>query len=181
MRINKTRLKSALRINNIGWQFLLILLLTTGLCNQSYAADKVILQLPWHHQFQFAGYYAAISQDYYKKAGLDVTLKAGSPGVVPTDEVAEGRADYGVARSELLLHRLHGDPLVALATIFQHSAIIFLARRDSGINNLHDMIGRSVMMLEGDDAAEYIAAFRNEGIALEKVNIISSSYDITGQ
>jgi len=38
-----------------------------------YAKDKkVILQLKWKHQFQFAGYYAALHKGYYKEEGLDV-------------------------------------------------------------------------------------------------------------
>ena len=43
--------------------------------------EKIILQLKWLHQFQFAGYYAAIEKKYYKDAGLDVILKEGRPGV----------------------------------------------------------------------------------------------------
>lgn len=97
------------------------------------ASDKIVLQLPWHHQFQFAGYYAAIEQGYYRAAGLDVTVVSGTPQRLPVTEVLAGRAQYGVARAELLLHRLKGQPVVALAAIFQHSAIAMLARRDSGI------------------------------------------------
>jgi len=41
-------------------------------------ADQVIdLQLRWHHQFQFAGYYAAVEKGFYKQEGLDVRLHAG--------------------------------------------------------------------------------------------------------
>ena len=36
--------------------------------------EKVRLQLKWFHQFQFAGYYAAIEQGYYAEEGLDVEL-----------------------------------------------------------------------------------------------------------
>lgn len=43
--------------------------LTPGL---SAAGDPVSLQLKWHHQFQFAGYYAAQAQDYYGAEGLEV-------------------------------------------------------------------------------------------------------------
>ena len=81
---------------------------------------QITLQLPWFHQFQFAGYYAAIEQNYYKGAGFKVTVISGSPTRRPVSEVLTGRADYGVASSELLLHRLHDMPLVALAAVFQH-------------------------------------------------------------
>ena len=38
------------------------------------AMDKVRLQLKWQPQFQFAGYYAAEAQGYYKEAGIEFTL-----------------------------------------------------------------------------------------------------------
>ena len=139
---------------------------------------ETTLQLPWYHQFQFAGYYAAIEQNYYKAAGFKVTVKNGTPTQRPVDEVLAGRADYGVACSELLLHRLHGKPLVALAAVFQHSAIVFLAKKDSEINTPQDMIGRRVMLLPGNGAAEYLAVFRNEGIVPDQIDIIPSSFEI---
>ena len=138
----------------------------------------VTLQLPWHHQFQFAGYYAAKQQGYYHQAGFDVTIRAGEPGLWPLEEVVDGRAQYGVARSAVLLHYLKGEPVVALAAIFQHSAHIFLARKDSGIATPQDLVGRRVMLLPGDDAAEHLATLKSEGVDPEQLNIISSSFDI---
>lgn len=151
---------------------------------QAAAAQKedtlqsVALQLPWFHQFQFAGYYAAVEKGYYKDAGLDVSIKEGHPGLWPVDEVVGGRIQYGVARSEVLLHYLKGEPVVALAAVFQHSAIIFLARKDSGIASPQDMIGRRLMLLPGNDAAEHKATLFNEGVALEQLEVIPSSFDI---
>ncbi len=60
-----------------------IILLRTILCvgvvlyvfctlSSASAMEKVTLQLKWVHQFQFAGYYAALQQGYYRDAGLDV-------------------------------------------------------------------------------------------------------------
>ena len=40
-----------------------------------HALDHVVLQLKWRHQFQFAGYYAAVTQGYYRDAGFDVELR----------------------------------------------------------------------------------------------------------
>ena len=82
----------------------LSLLCALLLCLSRFAdAEPIHLQLRWHHQFQFAGYYAAIEQGYYREAGLDVVIHPGSPGVTPVAEVLTGRAHYGVANSELLL------------------------------------------------------------------------------
>ena len=156
--------------------FVIISFPHTGKAEKVVNADKlhhVVLQLPWHHQFQFAGYYAAAEKGYYKDAGLNVTIKSGQPGLRPVPEVLDGHADYGVAPSEILLHRLNGKPIVALAAIFQHSAIVFLTKQDSGISTPQDMVGRTVMLLPGDDAAEYKAVFHSEGISQEQINIIN--------
>jgi len=142
------------------------------------ALEPVVLQLCWRHQFQFAGYYAAVEQGYYREAGLDVTIKSIRPSVDAVEEVAAGRAQYGVARGELLLHRLRGKPVVALATIFQHSAIIMLARRDSGISSPKDMTGRRVMLLMNDSDAEYIATFKSAGVSLDQLQVLPTSYDV---
>ncbi len=42
--------------------------------------QKVSLQLKWRHQFQFAGYYAAIARGYYRDVGLDVSLREADNG-----------------------------------------------------------------------------------------------------
>lgn len=40
----------------------------------AFAADMITLQLKWFHQFQFAGYYAAIEKGFYSEEGLGVEL-----------------------------------------------------------------------------------------------------------
>ena len=66
------------------------------------ALDQVSLQLKWKHQFQFAGYYAAVEQGYYRNAGLDVSVREGGPDIDVTEAVASGQADFGVCSSSVL-------------------------------------------------------------------------------
>ena len=37
--------------------------------------DKVVLQLTWHHEFQFAGSYTAQQKGFYAKEGLEGEIK----------------------------------------------------------------------------------------------------------
>ncbi len=157
----------------------LSLLCALLLCLSRFAgAEPIHLQLRWHHQFQFAGYYAAIEQGYYREAGLDVVIHPGSPGVTPVAEVLTGRAHYGVANSELLLQRLRGQPLVALASIFQHSSSILLSRKERCATTPHDLIGRKVMLMDRQVDADFLAMFKNEGIADSAIELLPSSYQI---
>ncbi|OTE96093.1 hypothetical protein BCS42_15990 [Crenothrix sp. D3] len=141
-------------------------------------AETIDLQLRWHHQFQFAGYYAAVQQGYYKDAGLDVVIHEGAPDKIAINEVLKGHAQYGVANSELILNRLKGDPLVLLAAIFQHSPSVLLARKDAGIFSPSDLIGKKIMMLATDVDADFVAMFSNEHLDIKKMNVVSSSLDI---
>jgi NitT/TauT family transport system substrate-binding protein len=59
----------------------------------AHSADKVTLQLKWVTQAQFAGYFAAVDQGYFKAAGLDVQIIPGGPDINPMQVVAQGGAE----------------------------------------------------------------------------------------
>ncbi len=142
------------------------------------ASERVVLQLAWKHQFQFAGYYAALYKGFYLEQGLDVVVVEGGKGKFAREEVSGRRAQYGVAGTELILHRAEGDPFVVLAPIFQHSPSILLARGDRGILNLQDLIGKRVMLLPGKKDADILAAFLNEGVGLDAIRRLDQTYDL---
>ncbi len=142
------------------------------------ALTAVTLQLRWHHQFQFAGYYAAKQQGFYREAGFDVTILNGRPGREPVSEVLAGRAQFGVANGELLHQRLKGQPLVALAAIFQHSASVLVSKQSAGIRTPHDLIGRKVMLISQGADVGLVAMLENEGVDISRIDVIKSSYDI---
>lgn len=134
-------------------------------------------QLRWHHQFQFAGYYAAVEKGYYREEGFDVRLHEAAPGRTPVEEVLAGRAQYAESNSEILYARLQGKPLVALAAIFQHSPSVLLSLRDAGIYSAHDLIGKKVMLLNARTDADFHAMLLREGIKHDAIDIIPSSLD----
>ncbi len=148
-------------------------------------ADSIDLQLRWLPQFQFAGYYAAVEKVYYKEEGLEVRLHPGAPDRQPIVEVLTGRAQYAEGNSEVLLARLRGSPLVALAVIFQHSPSVLLALRKSGINSARDLVGKKVMFMDGKNDPDFMTMLQNEGIALKQLSILPSSFNfddlITGK
>src|SRR5260370_16818357 len=79
------------------------------------ALDAVSMQLKWKHQFQFAGYYQALEQGFYRDAGLDVTIREGGPDIDVSEAVARGRANFGVSRAHLLPAWTTHPPLVVLS------------------------------------------------------------------
>ena len=152
-----------------------MLWLLLGFGQVVWAQTSVTVQLRWHHAFQFAGYYAAIEKGYYKEAGLAVQLRDARPGLDVVDEVVSGRADFGVGNSGLLIDRLAGKPVVVLATIFQHSPMVLLARREQGVPSVHDLIGRRVMLEPGAD--ELLAYLRKERIPVERLKFVEHTFN----
>ncbi len=159
--------------------FKIVLMILTGLFSfNTFALETVTMQLRWTHQFQFAGYYAAIEKGFYEEAGLTVLLQEGSPDKMPVNEVLQGRAEYGEANSELLWMRLRGEPLIALAAIFQHSPSVLLLRKEVGAPIPTNLIGKRVMMMNKTFDTDFFAMFNQEGIDENRLTIVPSSFDV---
>ncbi len=141
----------------------------------AWALQPVTLQLKWTHAFQFAGYYAAQEKGYYRDAGLDVRIEEALPGTDPVAAVLAGRADFGVGTSALLLQRHAGKPVVVLAVIFQHSPYALIARQERADQDLHDLLGKRVML--EPQADELVAMLRREAIPPDRMQIVEHSYD----
>ncbi len=138
--------------------------------------DKVQLQLKWKHQFQFAGYYAALEKGYYKDVGLDVKIVEIKEGEEAIDLVVEGQADFGVAMSDLVVKRAHGVPVVALAAIYQHSPLILLSPYYSRIEHVHDLLGKRIAL--ENHSEELLAYFNSEHVSIHKMILHPHDFSI---
>ncbi len=157
---------------------ILLTRMPTVTATQASQQEVVSIQLRWHHQFQFAGYYAAIEKGFYQEEGLEVRLRSGDPEHQPVAELLSGEVQYAEGNSEVLYQRLQGKPLVALASIFQHSPSVLLTLESSGIRSVHDLVGKKVMLADNNQDADFLTMLLNEGISPAQVNIIPSSYQL---
>ncbi len=127
--------------------FLLILFIITSLMAEKSAekvsVQKVSVQLDWKYQFEFAGIIAAKEKGFYRDAGLDVSLREYHDGIDIGADVLAGRSTYGVYNSSIMVENGRVKPIVLMGTYFQHSPLVFVARK--GIKNPSDMIGKTIM------------------------------------
>jgi len=141
-----------------------------GLPRPGGAAEAVVLQLSGPAQFEFAGYYAALWQGYYRDAGLDVTIRPGSlksqAPVDPVREVAEGRAQFGTGTMQLVIRRAQGLPLLIVAPIFQQSGAAVYYRADSDFSSPAALVNARLGRLAASDILdiELATTLRAEGI-----------------
>ena len=165
-----------LSINRITFRHC-ILLSGLFLTNPVTANEKVVLQLKWLHQFQFAGYYAAKEKGFYAEAGFDVTIKQRNSLVTPVEAVLDKKADYGIIGSSIILDRMKGLPVVALGAVFQHSPLVLITRADSKLLGPYELKDKRVMYSKGIDDATFFAMFHQLGIDESDFVHVAHSFD----
>jgi NitT/TauT family transport system substrate-binding protein len=112
---------------------------------QAIAADKVVLQLKWVTQAQFAGYYVAKDKGFYEEEGLDVEIKPGGPDIAPPQVIAGGGADVVVDwMPSALATREKGVPLVNIAQPFKSSGMMLTCLKESGVATPADFKGKTL-------------------------------------
>ncbi|MGZ8158623.1 MAG: EAL domain-containing protein [Methylobacter sp.] len=139
-------------------------------------AEKVSLQLKWLHSFQFAGYYAAKEKGYYAEENLDVTIRERIPGINNIEQVLTDESQYGVADTGLLEQRLVGKSVVVLASIFQHSPLVYLTLKNSGIVSPYELKGKRVME-DSYDNAPLLAMLYEAGISTHDFTHLDNSFN----
>ena len=142
--------------------------------------DKVSVQLKWVHQAQSAGFYLAQERGYYANENIKVALIEGGPGIDNIEKVVTGQADFGVdAPMGILLHRSQGKPVVAIATIYRRSPVVFLSLSDSGIERPTDFLGRTVAIEGVEGKLQFKAMMKRLGLDIGQVTMAPFQYDFS--
>ena len=173
------------RTNGTTWLALTLLtLVTLGalLWAGSVAAQatKARLQLKWVTQAQFAGYYAAKQQGFYRAENLDVTIIPGGPDIVPEQVVAGGGAEFGIDwLPSLLSAREQGVPLVNIGQVFAYSGMRELAFKTSGIKTPADLKGRKVAVWFGGNEFALLATLAKYKLDPQKdLTLVQQPFDM---
>ena len=149
----------------------LILILFSTFLN---ANEKIVLQLKWFHQFQFAGYYAAKEKGFYDEVGLNVEIRQRDLKYNNIDEVINGNAQYGVADSILILYRLKQQPVVIVSPIFQHSPSVFISLKKSNISSVYELNNKDILFYPNDtDGFSLLAMIKKFDL---DVNLVRERY-----
>lgn len=164
--------------------FLIVATLLTACQSQEVEkpVKEVTVQLKWVHQAQFAGFYAADKKGFYAEENLDVTFRAGGPDLPPDTIIANlvgGQADFTIVSGDQLLgFRSQGEPVVAIAAIFQNNPNVYVSLRSSGIERPQDLEGKKVMVPR-EAEIQHQALLRKLAIATDAIEQIPYERDVT--
>jgi NitT/TauT family transport system substrate-binding protein len=140
-----------------------------GACQGAAPSATVRLQLQWAPQAQFAGYFAADKEGYYKAEGLTVTMVPGGPDVIPqvVGSAANG-PEFTISWVPKVLEAREApqspSDLVDIAQIFQRSGTLSVAFKDTNITKPADYKGKKVGAWGFGNEFEVTAAAKKAGL-----------------
>ena len=174
----KKRYLKHLLIKNLFLFTFLLAIITNTVYAQRLDKEKVILQLKWKNQFQFAGYYAAIEKGFYKDVGLDVEVREIEKVSNVTEIVLNGIAQYGIGNSELVIQYMNGLPVVVLACILQNSPSALVVKSSSNIYTPKDLVNKLLEINVEESGVEIIAMLKKAGITPDKYKTTQSTFSL---
>ena len=124
---------------------------------QANGLTPVTLQLDWYPQPEQGGFYTAQLLGYYKAEGLDVSLVPLPQYGSVAQQVASGKADFGLGSSDQVLEwNSNGLPLVAVAATMQHDPQAVMVHKESSIHEFKDLEGHTVAAQTGATWLKYV-------------------------
>jgi NitT/TauT family transport system substrate-binding protein len=141
---------------------------------------KVKLQLQWFTQAQFAGYFAASDQGFYKDAGLDVQILEGGTDIVPQTQLAQGKADYAIAWvPKALQSREQGAAITDVGQVFQRSGTLQVSFKNKNITNAAALKSKKVGNWGFGNEFELFAGMTKAGLNPAKdVTLVQQQFDM---
>ena len=168
-------------MNRMSTLFRLALLSACAAVGASaHAAEKVVLQLKWVPQAQFAGYYVAQAKGYYKDAGLDVTIKPGGTDVSPVQVLAGKSADVIVNwMPDALAARENGVPLVNIAQVFDKSGLMLTCKKSAGVSTPKDFKGKTLGVWYGGNEYPFLNWMGKLGLKTDSdIKILKQGFNV---
>jgi NitT/TauT family transport system substrate-binding protein len=147
------------------------------------AADKVVLQLKWVAQSQFAGYFVAKDKGFYEEAGLDVEIKPGGPDIAPEQVIAGGGADVIVDwMGGALAAREKGVGLVNIAQPFKKAGMQLVCPANGPVKTEADFKGKTLGVWFFGNEYPFYAWMNKLGLSTEGgadgVTVLKQSFDV---
>jgi NitT/TauT family transport system substrate-binding protein len=106
----------------------------------------------WKAQAEHGGFYEALAEGLYRKAGLDVQIVEGGPSVNVPQMLAGGAADFGIGSDCFIALNLvrQNAPIRAVMAVFQKNPQVLITHPRPDVKRLADMKDKPILI--GDAA-----------------------------
>jgi ABC-type nitrate/sulfonate/bicarbonate transport system substrate-binding protein len=151
--------------------------LTTRL---ALAADPINFQASWINDAEFAGYFTALDNGYYKDEGLDISYLSGGPDVIPESTLIAGKADITLTTPDTTIQAIatQGAPFKIIGAQYQKNPLGIVSLAKTGIKSPADLVGKTVAV-PPVNVVSFDAMLKISGVDKDKVNVVPYEYDPT--
>jgi NitT/TauT family transport system substrate-binding protein len=114
------------------------------------AATHVSFVTDWKAQAEHGGFYEAVAEGLYGRAGLDVHILEGGPSVNVPQLLAAGAADFGIGSNSFIPLNLvrEGVPVKAVMAVFQKDPQVLITHPRADVRSLANMKGKPIMIAD---------------------------------
>lgn len=146
----------SLRNTMLGLCSFFAICLTT--MSSAWALEPVSFATDWKAQAEQGGFYQAKALGLYEKAGLDVTIRGGGPGVNIPQLLGAGAIDFGMGSNSFIpLNMVRASvPAKAVMAAFQKDPQVLITHPRDDIKTLADMKDKPVMIADASVNAFWV-------------------------
>lgn len=120
--------------------------------------ETASIRLKWVHNPQFAGIYSALHNNFYRDRDLNVKLLERDFSKDPiSEEVASGKVDFGITNFYDLVNAVEkGKPIIAIASIYQHTPTVLISLKEANIMKPEDLAGKKIGVTSNESGAHFL-------------------------
>lgn len=141
------------------------------------AMEKASIVLQWLPQAQFAGFYMAMEQGFYKNKNVDLTIIQGGPDTLASELLEGGEVDFATMFLSTAIKKRQTIPLVNIGQFVQKSALMLITKKSAKINTIQNLDGKKVGLWANEFQIQPRVLFQRENIRTTVVPQ-SSSLDL---
>lgn len=147
---------------------------------QAFAASPLAMQAAWINDAEFAGYFVAIDNGYYKDEGLDLTYLSGGPDVIPESSIIAAKADLALTTPDTTVSAIvdQGAKFKIIGAQYQKNPIGIVSLASNPIKTPQDLVGKT-LAVPPVNLISVEAMLKLNNIDKSKVNIVPYAYDPT--
>ena len=121
----------------------------------------------------------AKEKGFYNDLNLDVEINEYKSNTEIIKEIEMKRTDFAIGRSSLIIEKINGKDIVALAAIYQESPLMLLVKKDSNINSVKDLKNKKIMITpDAKYSASILAMFSANELTINDFIVETHSFDI---
>ena len=146
-------------------------LLAASAAAGAFAQEKVVFATNWRAQPGHGGFYQALVDGTYKKAGLDVEIQQGGPQVNNRPMLPAGKIDFLMTGNMLQVfdNAKQKIPTVAVAAVFQKDPQVIVAHPGQGFDKWDDLKKAKTVLLSKDGQFSFWQWMKPQGFKDEQL------------